>query len=86
MLKREVDNEIRRDRKKNLLQITSHAVNQSQIVKSQSHEEKGKTRKSLPAASDAKHSVAFKKMSTVSTTNALNYTSLRRKDPELILE
>ena len=84
MLKKEVDDEIRRDRKKNMIKIghpNASNVNMSAIVKSSSQKERSQARTVLNQRNDAK-----KASGSNSTQTALNYTSLRRKDPELLLD
>ena len=73
-LKKQVDNEIRREQKEGKLELTK--PNDSTVVKSSS-QGKSQPRKVLNA----------KSTSATATTNALNYTSLRRKqDPENLLD
>ena len=81
LLKKEVDDEIRRDRKKNLLQIRNPKVNQSAIVKSSSQKERSQVRTALNQRAEGSGKGGSNSMQA-----ALNYTSLRRKDPELVLE
>lgn len=91
MLKKEVDDEIRRDRKKNLMRIDPN-TNMSAIVKSNSlKEQRLQTRTALNqrdgnARAGHKHNTTATGNGSNSTQTALNYTSLRRKDPELLLE
>jgi len=89
MLKKEVDDEIRRDRKKGVMHLknpsSANAVNMSAIVKSSSQKERSQVRTSLNQRGGE---TGTKKggSGSNSTQLALNYTSLRRKDPELLLE
>ena len=83
MLKKEVDDEIRRDRKKNLMRIDPN-TNMSAIVKSSSQKERSQTRTVLNQRTTDNN--AKGKQGSNSTQTALIYTSLRRKDPELLLE
>lgn len=85
MLKKEVDDEIRRDRKKNLMRIDPN-TNMSAIVKSSSQKERSQARTALNQRTNTDGTVAKTKQGSNSTHNAINYTSLRRKDPELLLE
>ena len=82
LLKKEVDDEIRRDRKKNLIQIRNPKVNMSAIVKSSSQKERSQVRTAL----NQRGAEGASKPGSNSMQAALNYTSLRRKDPELVLE
>ena len=94
MLKKEVDDEIRRDRKKNLMRIDPN-TNMSAIVKSNSLKEQRLQTRTALNQRDGGNARAGQKHNTTasgtgngsnSTQTALNYTSLRRKDPELLLE